>query len=85
MEGSGCNLYLYDFGRPVGERLVAVSAGDTGGAGPGVQGVMAVSDDGSHVYFVARGVLSGAANGKGDKAEKGGENLYVFERDAAHP
>jgi hypothetical protein len=83
-EGSG-NLYLYDFASPVGERLVDVSAGDTSGGGPRVQGVMALSGDGSHVYFVANGVLTGAANGEGQVARDGAENLYVFERDAAFP
>ncbi len=78
MVGSGCNLYLYDFGRPVGARLTAVSAGG-GAGGPRVQGVVAVSNDGSHVYFVARGVLSEEANREGVKARDGGENLYVFE------
>ncbi len=83
-EGSD-NLYLYDFASPVGERLVDVSAGDTSGGGPGVGGVMALSGDGSHVYFVASGVLTGAANGEGQVARAGVANLYVFERDAAYP
>lgn len=82
---NGCNLYEYDFSRPQGERLIAVSKGDTSGGGPRVQGVVAISSDGSHVYFVARGVLSSAPNGEGDSATDGGENLYVFQRDAAHP
>jgi DNA-binding beta-propeller fold protein YncE len=82
---NGCNLYEYDFGNPAGRGLVAVSAGDSSGGGPRVQGVMAVSSDGSHVYFVARGVLSSGANGGGGVARDGAENLYVFERDAAHP
>jgi DNA-binding beta-propeller fold protein YncE len=83
-EGSS-NLYEYDFSRPAGHNLVAVSAGGPGSAEPGVQGVLAVSPDGSHVYFVAHGVLSGAANSQGQTAVKGGENLYVYERDASHP
>jgi hypothetical protein len=83
--GSGCNLYEYDFSSPVGERLVDVSAGDLSGGGPRVQGVMADGGDGSHVYFVARGVLTAVANGGGQIAQDGAENLYVFERDAAHP
>jgi DNA-binding beta-propeller fold protein YncE len=82
---NGCNLYMYDFGAPAGHNLVAVSAGDSSGGGPRVQGVMAVSSDGSHVYFVAKGVLSGAANSQGQVARDGALNLYVFERDAAYP
>jgi hypothetical protein len=82
---NGCNLYEYDFGRVGGRGLVTVSAGDTSGGGPRVQGVVAISDDGSRVYFVARGVLSTVANGRGLVAQDGGANLYVFERDGAHP
>jgi hypothetical protein len=82
---NGCNLYEYDFANPAGHGLLAVSAGDASGGGPRVQGVVAVSADGSHVYFVAKGVLSGVANGRGQVAQDGVENLYVFERDASHP
>jgi hypothetical protein len=82
---NGCNLYEYDFANPVGRNLIAVSAGDTSGHGPRVQGVMAISSDGSHVYFVAKGVLSATANGQGQTAQDGAENLYVYERDASHP
>jgi sugar lactone lactonase YvrE len=82
---NGCNLYLYDFGNPAGAELVDVSAGDTSGGGPRVQGVMATSSDGSHAYFVAKGVLTAAPNAQGQTASDGGENLYVFERDTAHP
>jgi hypothetical protein len=81
----GCNLYEYDFARGSQDNPVAVSAGDTSGHGPRVRGVMAVSSDGSHVYFVAKGVLSDLANSEGRSAKDGANNLYVFERDAAHP
>ncbi len=64
-----------------------------------MQGVVAVSADGSHVYFVAQGVLT-TAERPGCKAQfeaagtseegrchavGGADNLYVYERDAAHP
>jgi hypothetical protein len=78
----GCNLYEYDFNSPVGRNLVLVSGGDPD---PRVQGVVRVSEDGSHVYFVARGVLTHAANEFGAVAVSGADNLYVFERDAAFP
>jgi hypothetical protein len=81
---SGCNLYEYDLARAGGRGLVTVSKGDAG-AGPRVQGVVAISSDGSRVYFVAKGVLSGVANGRGELARDGEENLYVFERDVTHP
>jgi DNA-binding beta-propeller fold protein YncE len=83
-EGSE-NLYEYDFANPAGHNLLDVSAGDSSGAGPDVRGVAAVSRDGSHVYFVADGVLSGVANDQGQSARPGANNLYVFERDTGHP
>jgi hypothetical protein len=77
------NLYLYDFSNPRGHNLIDVSAGDP--AGPGVQGVTALSPDGSHVYFVATGALTPKPNGQGQQALEGAENLYVYERDATQP
>jgi hypothetical protein len=59
---NGCNLYLYDFGLPAGHRLLDVSGGaEPVAGGPRVQGVLAFSSDGSHAYFVAKGVLTKAA------------------------
>jgi hypothetical protein len=82
---NGCNLYEYDFANPTGHKLIDVSGGDSSGGGPRVQGVMALSPDATHTYFVAKGVLATAANDEGEKAKDGASNLYVFERDAAHP
>jgi hypothetical protein len=83
----GCNLYMsvcegcqaLDAGEEEDKReLVDVSAG-AGPEGGRVQGVVAISSDGSHVYFVARGVLTGTEeNGNGEKAEEEAENLYVY-------
>jgi hypothetical protein len=86
---NGCNLYEAELvrdgaGRVVVGGLWAVSAGDVGGGGPGVQGVMAFSRDGSRVFFVARGVLSEQANDQGAVAQAGGENLYVWQRDGGN-
>jgi hypothetical protein len=81
---NGCNLYEYDFARPPGRRLIDVSAGDTSGGGPRVQGSLGVSADGSHIYFVAQGVLTSTANTRGQSAQDGADNLYVFEQDGAH-
>jgi hypothetical protein len=86
----GCDLYLYDATLPPGERLVQVSAGEPGpptpGAGADVLSVITVvSGDGSHAYFVAQDVLTPAANPEGDTAVAGQPNLYLYERDAAHP
>ncbi len=88
---SGCNLYEYDFDSPAGRNLILVSGGDgsVGGSqvagGPRVQNVMALSPDGSHVYFVAKGILTRVANDMGQSAQDGAENLYVSERDATYP
>jgi hypothetical protein len=79
----GCNLYLYEDPQE-GGRLVDVSDGDVSGLGPQVQGVMAVSADGSHVYFIAKGVLAGT-NSEGRQPREDADNLYVYERDEAYP
>jgi len=89
----GCNLYEWECehcdeltevqeGERHARRLVDVSEGEGGGpvaGGPRVQGVLAVAPDGSHVYFVAKGVLTGAEeNEAGEHAEGGADNLYVY-------
>ncbi len=87
-EDTSENLYLYDFDPPAGQpKVVRVSAGDGSVTVPvaEVQSVANVSEDGSHVYFVAKGVLTTAANSMGEHALPGGENLYVWERDAEYP
>jgi sugar lactone lactonase YvrE len=82
---NGCNLYLYDAGAPTGQNLIDVSRGDTSGLGPQVQGTMAVSSDGSHVYYVARGVLSTHANSRGQSPTEGANNLYDYDRSSVDP
>jgi hypothetical protein len=112
----GMNLYEYDFDQPAGEHVIQASSGSPEAE---VQGVARVSEDGSHVYFVARGRLtSGPREGRGVtclselssgevakekvaegeeandepvttgarcRPRQGGDNLYVFQRDAAYP
>jgi hypothetical protein len=119
----GENLYEYDFDNPEGHKVVRVS---TGSEDPEVQGVARVSENGTHAYFVAHGVLTREAreseggrclaelgapekveeeekahssetkeeeeqnNGEEPKGSRcrprlGGDNLYMFERDAADP
>jgi hypothetical protein len=81
----GMNLYEYDFDNPLGEKVVRVSVDSVEpGVEAGVVRVARVSDDGSHVYFVATGVLTGK-NAEGAEPTLGGDNLYVFERDAVFP
>ncbi len=81
------NIYEYDFDAPAGARVVRVSAGDATVSEPvaNVQSVVAVSDDGSHVYFTATGVLTATPNSMGQLARGGASNLYLYERDAQYP
>jgi hypothetical protein len=86
----GCNLYefLAPQEHPLsGANWVDVSACGGCAAGPHVLDVVAISEDGSHVYFVANGVLAaGAVPGTCTLAtEQGSCNLYVYERDARFP
>jgi hypothetical protein len=82
------NLYEYDFAPPAGQpKVVRVSAGDGSVpvAAAEVVGVVRISEDGSHVYFVAHGVLTTAVNAEGEAAQAGADNMYVFERGAQYP
>jgi hypothetical protein len=68
--------------------LRQLSAGAAGGAD--VEGVVGagsagVSKDGSHVYFVAEGVLAANHGANDETAVAGAHNLYVWETDAEHP
>ncbi len=75
----GCNLYEYEFEPAGAHRLILVSGGSTELGGARVQGVVRVSEDGSHVYFVAEGVLTGAStNAVGNRAVAGADNLYSY-------
>lgn len=86
---AGCDLYLYDSSRPVGHKLVQVSAGETnaehqkGKEADVYNDVTAISADGSHVYFVAKGVLTEEPNASlpaGHRvAVKNQPNLYVWD------
>lgn len=77
---SGPDLYEEDISAGKITRLEQVSGGGEGdltpGSGAEVLGVARISEDGSHVYFVAQGVLTHAnREGKAPIAEK--PNLYV--------
>jgi DNA-binding beta-propeller fold protein YncE len=85
---AGCDLYLFDRSRLAGERLTQVSAGEgvpgeheAGSEARVYNGITAISGDGSHVYFVATGVLTEDANPTGDEAQAGEPNLYLWETD----
>jgi Tol biopolymer transport system component len=73
---AGRSLYEYDFENPAGHRLVRVGAG---AAATNVQGVAAISEDGTHVYFVSRGALPGKGP-EGHEPVEGAENLYLWTR-----
>jgi hypothetical protein len=74
---SGVDLYEEELHEGVVTRLVQVSHA----AGPtGVLSVARISEDGSHVYFYAGGVLSGA-NKEGQAPVAGQRNLYEFSRE----
>lgn len=76
-----------------GARVVEVldlsnHGGAYAGVNPEVLGVARISEDGSRVYFVAKGVLTGEARGGGCEAElsaaqcrptAGADNLYVYD------
>lgn len=85
----GCNLYMFECPRDceneAEKQLVDVSMSAIDGEAPGVQGVVALSSDGSHVYFIAKGTLTNGANGEGHEPLAGAENMYMYERDSEHP
>ncbi len=77
---NGCNLYEYDFERPEGHNLIDITAErDMSGYGPQVHDVVRASPDGSHVYFVAGGVLTSQPNALGQAAVPSAENLYGYD------
>jgi hypothetical protein len=71
--GSGLNLYDYDV--ETGQLADLTAANDVE-----VREVVGVSEDASHVYFLAEGVLtpSSQRNENGEYAEAGKENLYLW-------
>jgi len=96
IEEPGCNLYesecphcdeLTEAQELATRHLVDVSEGvsksDMAHGGPRVQGVLATSADGSHVYFIAKGKLTGADTVAGRSPETAepqeeADNLYVY-------
>src|SRR4029077_11442691 len=72
VEGSGQNLYEYDVETGMLTDLTPVGEA-------GVDGVSGASDDGSYVYFVAEGDLTGSeTNSEGAGAKAGKPNLYLL-------
>ena len=73
------DLYEAEVGAAGVTRLVQVSAGDetdpNRGSGAEVASVVRISEDGSHVYYVAKGALTTTPNANGEHAEAGAYNL----------
>jgi hypothetical protein len=82
------DLYEAEVGAAGVTRLIQVSAGDetdpTPGSGADVASVVRISEDGSHVYYVARGALTTTPNANGEQAEAGAYNLYVYDTNTDH-
>jgi DNA-binding beta-propeller fold protein YncE len=76
----GQNLYEYNFNGAPGHKVTAVSHLDSGGPAE-VLGEVSLSEDGSHLYFAARGVLTSEPNALGDQPHAGSPNLYVYNAD----
>ncbi len=55
-----------------------VSGGEGGTADGDLIGITAISNDGSHVFFVAKGVLASNTNSQGETATAGEPNMYVY-------
>jgi hypothetical protein len=88
--GSGNDLYEAEISGGSRTGLVQVSHDPEGpSAAAEVLGVARVSADGSHVYFVAKGVLTSEPDtslAPGQQvAVAGQDNLYVYERTSAFP
>ncbi len=57
----------------------------SGGPNAQVQNVLRTSEDGSTVYFIARGVLASNKDALDEAAHDGDENLYVWNEDGSLP
>src|SRR4029077_17020919 len=84
--GSAADLELYAFnttaqaiGVVPAMTAVPVSDGAAGALDGHALGISAISNDGSHVYFVAEAVLTTEPNGNGQTAVANESNFYVFD------
>ncbi|HST33080.1 MAG TPA: hypothetical protein VLJ80_06115 [Solirubrobacteraceae bacterium] len=78
---TGGDLYVYE---EKGQKLTDLTVDHNVSESAEVQGaVPGASEDGSIVYFVARGVLSNTPNAEGALPVAGSENLYLVERSGA--
>ena len=80
---SSNDLYMAVIEHEALERLVMVSHDANAGEAAEVQGVLRIGDDGSHIYYVAHGLLAGA-NTEGVSPAKGADNLYAYDTTSGH-
>jgi hypothetical protein len=90
-EEAGSNLYMATIGCPAVDgaacapaqrevtSLVQLSRSAVAKEAAEVQGVVSLAPDGSHIYYLARGVLSSGANEQGQAPLAGADNLYVYD------
>jgi len=82
---SGRDLYRCEIGEIEGGSLGCANLEDlsvpliAGESGEADELAVGTSEDGSSVYFIARGVLDLEENEEGEEAESGAPNLYVWE------
>jgi hypothetical protein len=69
-------LYMFN---TISDQVTAISAGASGTTDGKLDGVTAIANDGSRVYFIAGGVLAANANDAGEHATEGEPNLYVYD------
>lgn len=74
------DLYEYNFDAEPGEELTDLTIDPSPGSDPpAVQGVLGASEDGSYIYFVAEGKLTGEEeNANHEKAQSSQNNLYAW-------
>jgi hypothetical protein len=75
---AGNSLYEYDFDAANQHDRVTLVARE-------VSSVAAVAENGARVYFDSSGVLSGGANGNGEVAQRGAQNLFVYDTESGAP
>jgi hypothetical protein len=78
------DLYLAKLENGQVSELVQASRGEPGsgtadGNGANVQGLVALTPDALHAYFVATGVLTDTPNAQGQTAAPGADNLYAYD------
>jgi len=75
LNGAGCDLYRYSL---ADGSLTSVTGMNSNPGGAGIAGIIDVSDDGSHVYFAARGQLvAGKGNTESENLTGNTYSIYL--------